>query len=562
MRQIITNNLAIWTTAPNGIKKLRELILELAVRGLLVPQDRNDEPASELLKKIAEEKARLVSEGKIKSPKPLAKISEQEKPFVLPMGWEFCRFGTLVNSIISGGTPSKINSQFWDGDIPWASVKDLGKSKYLEKTQDYITQKGLDAGSKLADINDVIICTRMGLGKIAIAKVNVAINQDLKAVKLTSLLNVEFFLNSFATLKIKGTGTTVAGIKQEELLSYLFALPPLAEQQRIVAKVDELMQLCDRLEEKQSGNQEMHRQLVSCLLTTLTEATDAQAFQAAWSRIAENFDCLFNTETSIDQLKQTILQLAVMGKLVPQNPNDEPASELLKKIATEKAQLITEGKIKKQNLSPKINEQEKPFTLPKSWEWIRLASVAPEFQNGASSRGDYKGEEITVIRLADIKDYRVSLSNTRKLVINEKSISNYKLDKDDNLIIRVNGSSDIVGRFITIEEPINAIYCDHFIRMRFPINSFTSSFIKLLGSSKLVRDNIQKLFITTAGQKTVNQGHINSLIIPLPPLAEQHSIVAKVDELMVLCEQLKTKLATAQTLQQQLAETLVQQAVA
>jgi len=372
-------------------------------------------------------------------------------------------------------------------------------------------------------------------------------------------LKSSYFIN-YADNSTHGMSLPRLGTEKAQLALIPILSEP--EQHRIVAKVDELMQLCDRLEQKQSGSQETHRQLVSCLLTTLTEATDAQVFQAAWSRIAANFDCLFTTQNSIEQLKQTILQLAVMGKLVPQNPNDEPASELLNKIATEKARLIVEGKIKKQNLSPKINEQEKPFTLPKSWEWIRLGNVAPEFQNGISSRGDSKGEEITVIRLADIKEYRVSLSNTRELVINEKSISNYKLDKDDNLIIRVNGSSDIVGRFIAIEEPINAIYCDHFIRMRFPMNSFTSSFIKLLGSSKLVRDNIQKLFITTAGQKTINQGHVNSLIIPLPPLAEQHRIVAKVDELITLCEQLKTKLATAQTLQQQLAETLVQQAVA
>jgi len=223
---LITENIDVWTTAIKkrssqgrgsnkkteltGIKKLRELILELAVRGKLVPQDPNDEPASILLEKIAAEKAQLIKNKKIKKTKSLPEIVEDEKPFGLPDGWEWMRLGYGFNSIISGGTPSKRDPSFWNGDIPWASVKDLGREKYISKTQDYITKEGLVSGSKLADIGDILICTRMGLGKIAIATNPIAFNQDLKAVKLTSKLDVEFFINSYSTLKIKGTGTNTA----------------------------------------------------------------------------------------------------------------------------------------------------------------------------------------------------------------------------------------------------------------------------------------------------------------------------------------------------------------
>ena len=181
-------------TTEASIDALKQTLLQLAVMGKLVPQDPNDEPASELLKRIQAEKAKLIAEGKIKKDKPLAEISEEEKPFELPDGWEWTRLNDFVLSIVSGGTPSKNNSEFWNGDIPWASVKDLNVEKFLDKTQDYITKEGLCAGSKLANKGDLIICTRMGLGKIAIASIDVAINQDLKALKMTSLLNIDYFI--------------------------------------------------------------------------------------------------------------------------------------------------------------------------------------------------------------------------------------------------------------------------------------------------------------------------------------------------------------------------------
>lgn len=363
VEKLIVDHIDTWTTALQtrstagrgssgkidlyGIKKLRELILELAVRGKLVPQDPNDEPASVLLERIAAEKAELVKQGKIKKQKPLPEISEEEKPFELPAGWEWVRLGTLFNSIQSGGTPSKINPAFWGGDIPWASVKDLGSSQYISKTQDYITEAGLLSGSKLADSGDVLICTRMGLGKIAIASCPIAFNQDLKAVKLTSHIIPNFFFNTYSTVKIKGTGTTVEGIKQEQLVNYITGFPPFNEQNKIVVKVKELMSLCDQLEQHTLTSLDAHQQLVETLLTTLTDSQNADELAENWARISKHFDTLFTTEASIDALKQTILQLAVMGKLVPQDPNDEPASELLKRIAQEKAQLVKDGKIKK-----------------------------------------------------------------------------------------------------------------------------------------------------------------------------------------------------------------------
>ncbi|HFG1599390.1 TPA: restriction endonuclease subunit S [Vibrio cholerae] len=379
IENLITEHIDIWTSAVKtrstsgrgsskklelyGVKKLRELILELAVRGKLVPQDSNDEPASVLLEKIAQEQTQLIKDQKIKKLKKLPNISKDELLFDLPNGWQWCRIGNLFNTIQSGGTPSKREPSYWEGNIPWASVKDLGKSLVLTDTQDHISEEGLIAGSKLANKGDILICTRMGLGKIAIVSTPMAFNQDLKAVSLTKYVHTDFFLNSYRTIKIKGTGTTVAGISQDQLLNYVFSLPPLQEQHRIVAKVDELMALCDQLEQQTEDSIEAHQVLVTTLLDTLTNSADADELMQNWARISEHFDTLFTTEESIDQLKQTILQLAVMGKLVPQDPSDEPASELLKRIAEEKAQLVKEKKIKKEKALPPISEDQKPFEL-------------------------------------------------------------------------------------------------------------------------------------------------------------------------------------------------------
>ncbi|HFR6536424.1 TPA: restriction endonuclease subunit S, partial [Shigella flexneri] len=159
------------------------------------------------------------------------------------------------------------------------------------------------------------------------------------------------------------------------LNSCLFALPPIAEQERIVEKVSSLMSLCDQLEQQSLTSLDAHQQLVETLLGTLTDSQNTAELAENWARISEHFDTLFTTEASVDALKQTILQLAVMGKLVPQDPNDEPASELLKRIAQEKAQLVKEGKIKKQKPLPPISDEEKPFELPEGWEWCRIGNI-------------------------------------------------------------------------------------------------------------------------------------------------------------------------------------------
>ncbi|EBK2227414.1 restriction endonuclease subunit S, partial [Salmonella enterica subsp. enterica serovar Virchow] len=400
VEKLIVDHIDTWTTALQtrstagrgssgkidlyGIKKLRELILELAVHGKLVPQDPNDEPASELLKHIAAEKAELVKQGKIKKPKPLPEISEEEKPFELPAGWEWIKISEIGHDW-GQKTP--------DEDFTYIDVGSINKEYGIIEEPSILSAKDAPSRArKIVQKGTVIYSTvRPYLLNIAIiesafspepiASTAFAIIHPYTAMNANFIyyyLRSPVFINYVESCQ---TGVAYPAINDKQFFSGIIAVPPSSEQARITKKIKELMSLCDQLEQHSLTSLDAHQQLVETLLTTLTDSQNADELAENWARISEHFDTLFTTEASIDALKQTILQLAVMGKLVPQDPNDEPASELLKRIAQEKAQLVKDGKIKKQKPLPPISDKEKPFEVPEGWEWCKFGLIS-EFING------------------------------------------------------------------------------------------------------------------------------------------------------------------------------------
>ncbi|EBG8814602.1 restriction endonuclease subunit S, partial [Salmonella enterica] len=403
VEKLIVDHIDTWTTALQtrstagrgssgkidlyGIKKLRELILELAVRGKLVPQDPNDEPASELLKRIAAEKAELVKQGKIKKQKPLPEISEEEKPFVLPEGWEWVRLNDVAEYIQRGKGPKYSEH----GHVRVVSQKCVQWNGFKLEQSRWITDESVAAYTEERFLKDGdVLWNSTGAGGTAGRVIYLpAVTEKLVVDSHVTLIrtikqNGQFICNYISTYGIQQrfdpkhpntllSGTTnQAELNASVVTSFMTPFPPQKEQERINSKVAELMTFCDQLEQHSLTSLDAHQQLVETLLTTLTDSQNADELAENWARISEHFDTLFTTEASIDALKQTILQLAVMGRLVPQDPNDEPASELLKRIAQEKAQLVKDGKMKKQKPLPPISDEEKPFELPIGWEWCRL----------------------------------------------------------------------------------------------------------------------------------------------------------------------------------------------
>lgn len=357
--------------------------------------------------------------------------------------------------------------------------------------------------------------------------------------------------------------TNIANISLAKLRPLFFAIPPLSEQHRIVAKVDELMALCDQLENQHINAAEAHEKLVSHLLGTLTQSQSADDFNANWQRIAAHFDTLFTTEVSIDGLKQTLLQLAVMGKLVPQDPDDEPASELLKRIQAEKAKLVAEGKIKKDKQLPPISDEEKPFELPQGWEWVRLGSVL-EITGGVTlgrkiSSADLV--ELPYLRVANVQRGYLVLDSIKTVEIQYSELSRYQLLRDD-LLVTEGGDWDKVGRTAIWNAEIeNCLHQNHIFRMRRITEGLSSSWIQMYMNS------IAKAYFQASSKQTTNLASINmtqlkNCLLAVPTLREQHRIVTKVDELMTLCDQLKSRITQASQLQKKLADVVVEQAIA
>ena len=547
-----------------GIKKLRELILELAVRGKLVPQDPNDEPASELLKRIAAEKAELVKQGKIKKQKPLPEISEEEKPFELPEGWEWVTLAT-VGEIVGGGTPKSDNPQFWaKNGIKWITPADLYglKGKYITSGARDISPAGLsNSSARLMPKGSVLFSSRAPIGYVAIADAELSTNQGFKScvpyIKESAEYIYYFLLASAKKIDAEASGTTFKEVSGAIVSKILLPLPPLSEQLKIVSRANELMSLCDQLEQQSLTSLDAHQQLVETLLGTLTDSQNAEELAENWARISEHFDTLFTTEASVDALKQTILQLAVMGKLVPQDPNDEPASELLKRIAQEKAQLVKEGKIKKQKPLPPISDEEKPFELPEGWEWSYLSDIGI-LARGRSKhrpRNDptlYADGTIPLVQTGDVARSNGCI-NTYSALYNQLGLSQSKLWNKGTLCITIAANiadsgilnfdacfPDSVVGFTPYENEIPVLYFHYFMMT--------------------IKSTLEKFAPSTA-QKNINIDILSQLFFPCPPLEEFHRIVDKVQNLLSVCDVLRAYIQSAQQTQLHLADALTDAAI-
>ena len=549
--------------APDGIKKLRELILMLAMQGKLVPQDPTDRPASELLKAIEAEKKQLVKEGKIKQSKPLPEIKPDEIPYDLPKSWEWVRLGNF-GIWKSGTTPSRTNNDYYGGEIPWVKSGEVKQGK-IRQVEETITHKALQSCSlALNPIGSVLVAMYgANIGEVGILEIEATTNQAVCACNTFSSIGNIFLLHLIVSLKqnfiTQGAGAAQPNISREKIINTVVPLPPIEEQHRIVAEIDRLMARCDELEKLRTDRNQKRTTVHTAAIDRLLKAQDDRAFSTAWSFITQHFSELYSVKENVTELRKVILQLAVMGKLVPQDPNDEPASELLKTIEREKQRLVKEGEIKLQKPLPKISIEEIPYSLPNGWSWVRMGEILPDYQNGISKRNSIEGTDRIVIRLADIKCGEVSLDDYRSIRLTDGESKKYELTTNDILITRVNGSTDLIGNFTLIKSTDFLTYCDHFIRLRVSQDFIESVYLCEVAKSSLLRGQIISKFVTTAGQKTVNQSHISSLFFPLPPLAEQRRIVEKIDRLMEFCDRLEASIEATKIKQTDLLNAVMSQ---
>lgn len=558
-------NFELFANAPNGVQKLREMILQLAVQGKLVPQDPIDEPASELLKKIRAEKEHLLMEKKIKRVKPSPSITENEIPYKLPEEWQWVRLDSICSYIQRGKGPKYVEHS----DIPVIAQKciqwdgfHIERARFIDPSSlnKYTEERFLRTGD--------LLCNSTGTGTLG--RINVYIHEDnpfehvvadshvtvIRSINLNSKYLYIFLASPFVQNDIenRASGTT----KQTELnistiRNQIIPLPPVPEQKRIVAKVEQLIEVCDELESCRQRREKERVALNNSFLNELLSAESHDDFQKHWQRIYENFDLLYDNSENVSRLRRMILELAVRGKLVPQNSDDEPASELLKKIRAEKERLVKENKIKRAKPLQSVAGEKIPYILPNGWEWVCLDEISSTVQYGYTASADPLFEDVKFLRITDIQNGHVNWSNVPGCRIDEKAIDRYKLNNGDLLIARTGGT---IGKsFLIYNVPLQSIFASYLIRI-VPSSFMFPKYMKYFLESPLYWMQLYAESKGT-GQPNVNGTALRSLLFPLPSEQEQKRIVAKVDQFMSLCDELDSLIKHAQSHTEKITEEAV-----
>lgn len=493
-------------------QRLKDKILQLAIQGKLVEQDKNDEPASALLQRIKEERDKLVREGKIRKPKKLAPIEEEEKPFDIPKGWEWVRLGEVIEII--GGVSYKKGDVLVDNfGMRVLRGGNIQNNSLILYDDDVYINKDSIAKEKIIREGDIIIVASTGsktvIGKPAFIEKdyeNIAIGAFLRIIRPINILNSKYISKIFFSgiyrnyIRNISKGTNINNVKNEYLNNFIIPLPPLAEQKRIVEKVDELFALIDELDSNKEDLLEV-----------------------------------------INLTRNQVLQEAIQGKLVEQNPEDEPASVLLERIKEERDKLVREGKIRKPKKLPPIEEEEKPFEIPKGWEWVRLGEVT--IINPRNSLEDNKEASFVPMALIDEGFRNNHTSEVRLWKDIKRGFTHFA--ENDVAIAKItpcfeNRKSAIMRNLVNeigagttelhIIRSVNALILPEYI-------------LNICKTDRFIKEGVAT-YTGTAGQQRISKDYIMNLTIPLPPLAEQKRIVEKVDMIMDMLDELENELIT------------------
>ena len=492
-------------------KQLRQKILDLAIRGQLVPQDSSDEPASVLLEKIRAEKQTLIEQKKIKKDKkssyitcdlsPYQKYTEHfadgsfkditdEIPFEIPENWAWCRLGE-IGEIITGNTPSKSNEEYYGNKYPFFKPTDLDSGYFVTEAQDNLSIKGFEISRKLPIKSILVTCIGATIGKTGFIRREGTCNQQINAIIASKLIFSEYIYllcisPYFQNEIIKNASATTLPIINKSKFEKLFLpLPPLSEQHQIVEKIEELLALVDDLE---------------------TNKTDLQSY--------------------IKQAKSKVLEMAVRGELVPQNSEDEPASVLLERIKKEQKSSKSKGKNTEHNTH---YEEELPFDIPKNWERCRLGEVC-DFENGfAFSSDNYCSQGVPLIRISNIQNSKIDLKDVVFVdkIVDEKFI----VEKGDLLIAMSGATTGKMGNY-TFEE--KAYLNQRVGNIRIKAESIL--YPKYRDFFMLTKSNDVLKMAYGGAQPNISGKMIESLLLPLPPLEEQHRIVEKIEEIFSVLE--------------------------
>ncbi|MBN9346872.1 MAG: restriction endonuclease subunit S [Devosia sp.] len=545
---------------PDAIARLRRFILDLAVRGKLVPQDASDEPASDLLKRIAKEKARLAKAGDIRKPPTLEPITDAEALYVLPRTWAWVRVGDIFD--YDAGTkrdPKELDQSRW-----LLELEDIEKdtSRIIERLR--VSDRDSQSTKSEFEPGDILYGKlRPYLNKVVVADEPGYSTTEIVAIRPLLRLCPEYCALAFrrpdfvAYVERLGRGTKMPRLRTPDAIVAPFPLPPLAEQRRIVAKVDQLMGLCDRLEAARAGREAVRDRLTAASLARLN-APNPETFEADARFALDALPALTTRPDQIKRLRQTILNLAVRGKLVPQDAGDEPASELLKRIAKEIAAYGKANRIGQAQADP-ISDDDLAFAAPSSWEWARLSALFKVITDGDHQPPPKADKGVAFLTIGNVTTGRLDFTGCR--LVPEayfKSLAPYRTPAKGDILYTVVGAT--YGRPALVETD-RAFCVQRHIAILKPVEAMSVRFLMALLASPLVYDQATRSTTGTA-QPTIALRPLRNFLAPIPPLAEQYRIVAKVDVLMALCDRLEASLTANAATRRRLLDALLAEALA
>lgn len=574
MINFILNNFDTIFKNETSLETLDKLILDLAIRGKLVEQDPNDEPASELIKRIKAEKQRLIDEKIIKKEKSLPPIEEEEIPFNIPNNWEWVRLGNIIQVI--NGYAYKSNEYVKESKyqlIRLGNVKNnflkLNISEiYLDKT---VIEKTDLQRIKENDILVTLTGTRGRRDYFYTVRVsendlkskelylnqrvgNLRIFKEIESKYINILLKSGYILDK---IFLTETGTANQGnIGTEEVKKLVLCIPPIEEQKRIVSKVEKLQSIIKDLKEIYIKNQSNRENLKKSLLSEIESQSSDKDLLKNLETVFTNFDKIIKTKEDIKDIRNLILSLAIKGKLVEQNQDDEKASELIKRIKSEKQRLIDEKVIKKEKPLPPIEDEEIPFDIPSSWKWIRLGDISEYIQRGRSP--EYSEiEEIPVISQKCVQ--WTGFDITKAKYINPSSLDKYAKERflqEKDLLWNSTGDGTLGRIAIYKKSKFEKAVADSHVTIIRASNT-ESLYLLLYFSSKKVQDEINSKATGSTKQTELSTTTVKEYLVPLPPLEEQKRIVSKVEVLMKICDLLEEKIILNEKISDKLLESIL-----
>ncbi|TAV12589.1 type I restriction endonuclease subunit S [Rhizobium leguminosarum] len=547
--------------ASDAIARLRRFILDLAVRGKLVPQNPADEPASELLKRIAAEKARLVDSGEIKTEKPIKQAFKSEEKYCLPTLWLWADLQAVCLSITDGdhlpppkadkGVPFLVIGDVRDKTINYDCDRYVGRA-YYEKLDHIRRPRKGDILYTLVGSFGIPVPVQDNREFCVQRHIGILRPSEIPSVRfLTYTLESNLVFNQAEKF---ATGIAQKTVPLAGLRAIQIPLPPLAEQHRIVAKVDELMALCDTLEAARTERETKRDRLAAASLARLN-TPDPETFPDDARFALDALPALTARPDQIKQLRQTILNLAVRGKLVPQDAAEEPVKELLRRIEADR-QMV------RRKVETEVAAKSGPFDLPGGWMWTTIGSVCSKTGSGSTPRGGkevYVDHGIPFLRSQNVHDDGLRLNDVAYIAPEVHLRMAGTAVKASDLLLNITGGS--MGRCCRVPDQFGEANISQHVAIIRPVISIMAHYLHCLVLSPYFQ-----AFIfdeqTGAGRGGLPKNRMDQIAVPLPPLAEQHRIVSKVDELMALCDQLETSLTSADGTRKKLLDALLAEALA